>query len=60
MLPLDHKRTTSTLAPPIFYVEKNWHIKDRRFPFEIAHLAGQLHMIDKLDGLLLLYIISKD
>jgi len=60
MLPLDHKRTTSTLAPPIFYVEKKWQIKDRRFPFKIAHLARQLHMIDKLDGLLLLYIISKD
>ncbi len=30
MLPLNHKRTTSSLAPPIVYVTKNWHLKDRR------------------------------
>ena len=32
MLPLNHKRTTSSLAPPIFYVVKNLQLKDRRLP----------------------------
>jgi len=32
MLPLNHKRTTSSLAPPIFYVAKNSAIKNRRLP----------------------------
>jgi len=30
MLPHNHKRTTSSLAPPIFYVAKKWQLKDRR------------------------------
>ena len=32
MSSLNHKRTTSSLAPPIFYVAKKWQLKDRRFP----------------------------
>jgi len=36
--PLNHKRTTSSLAPPIFYVAKNWQLKDRRFPIGIEFL----------------------
>jgi hypothetical protein len=32
MSPLNHIRTTSSLAPPIFYVVKNRQLKDRRFP----------------------------
>jgi len=28
MSPLNHKRTTSSLAPPIFYVAKNVQLKD--------------------------------
>jgi hypothetical protein len=32
MMPLNHKRTTSSLAPPTFYVAKNWQLKDRRLP----------------------------
>jgi len=32
MLQLNHKRTTSSLAPPIFYVAKKWQLKDGRFP----------------------------
>jgi len=32
MSPLNHKRTTSSLAPPIFYVAKKLQLKDRRFP----------------------------
>jgi len=34
MLPLNHKRTTSSLAPPIFYLAKNHQLKDRRFPIK--------------------------
>jgi len=30
MSPLNHKRTTSSLVPPIFYVAKKWQLKDRR------------------------------
>jgi len=44
MSPLNHKRTTSSLAPPIFYVAKNWQLKDIRLPigailqqFQIMH-----------------------
>jgi len=32
LLPLNHKRTTSSLAPPIFYVAKNRQLKDRMLP----------------------------
>jgi len=32
MLPLNHKRATSSLAPPLFCEAKNWQFKDRRFP----------------------------
>ncbi len=32
MSPLNHKRTTSSLAPPIFYAAKKWQLKDRRLP----------------------------
>jgi len=34
MLPLSQKRTTSYLAPPLFYVAKKWQLKDRRFPIK--------------------------
>jgi len=30
MSPLNNKRTTSSLEPPIFYVAKIWQQKDRR------------------------------
>jgi len=36
MSPLNHKRTTSSLAPPIFYVAKKWHLKDRGLPIDLA------------------------
>ncbi len=29
---VNHKRTESSLAPLIFYVAKNWQLKDRRIP----------------------------
>jgi len=29
MSPLNHKRSTSSLAPPIFYVAKKWQLKGR-------------------------------
>jgi len=32
MSPPNHKRTTSSLGPPIFYAVKNRPLKDRRFP----------------------------
>jgi len=32
MLPLNHKMTTSSLAPPIFYVAKNGNEKIEGFP----------------------------
>ena len=32
ILPLNHKRTTSSLASSIFYVAKNCQLKDRKFP----------------------------
>ncbi len=32
MLPLNHKKTTSFLAPPIFYVAKHQQLKERRIP----------------------------
>ncbi len=32
MSPLNHKMTTSSLAPPIICVRKNQQLKDRRFP----------------------------
>ncbi len=31
MSPLNHKRTTSSIAPSVFNVVKNWHLKDWRF-----------------------------
>jgi hypothetical protein len=34
MPPLNHKRTKSSLAPPISYVAKKWQLKDRRLPIE--------------------------
>jgi len=37
MLPLNHKRTTSSSATPMFYVAKNWQLKDRRFPGSPIH-----------------------
>jgi hypothetical protein len=35
MLPLNHKRNTSSLAPPIFNVAKNLAIKDKRKPIAL-------------------------
>ncbi len=35
MLALNHKKTTSSLAPFIFYVAKNWELKDRSLPIEL-------------------------
>ncbi len=35
MEPLNLKKTTSSLAPPIFCVAKNWQLKDKRFPIAI-------------------------
>jgi len=32
MLPLNNKRTTGSLAPPILYVAKKLQLKDRRLP----------------------------
>jgi hypothetical protein len=32
MLPLNHKRTKSYFAPPIFYEAKKLQLKDRKFP----------------------------
>jgi len=32
MSPLNHIRTKNNLAPPIFYVAKNWNVKERVFP----------------------------
>ena len=32
MSPLNHKRTTGSLAPPISYVAKKWQFKNRRCP----------------------------
>jgi len=32
MSPLNHKRTTSSVAPPIICVAKKWQLKDRRLP----------------------------
>ncbi len=40
MSPLNHKRTTSYLAPPIFIVEKNQQLKDRRFPIKDRERGG--------------------
>jgi hypothetical protein len=40
MLPLNHKRTTSSSAPPIFYAVKNWQLKDRKFTIDYT-LNGQ-------------------
>ena len=37
MSPLNHKRTTSSLAPPICYVAKILQLKDRRFPIRFDH-----------------------
>ncbi len=37
MAPLNHKMTTSFLAPSLFHVTKNWYLKDRRFPIQ-AHV----------------------
>ncbi len=33
-MPLNHKRTISSLAPPVFYIAKKGNKKDRRFPTE--------------------------
>jgi hypothetical protein len=42
MLPLNHKRTTSSLAPPIFYVAKISAIKNRRLPIKFDSMK-RLH-----------------
>ncbi len=48
MLPLNHKRTTSTLAPPIFYVAKNRQLKDKSFTYsaniELCLLFWRSHL----------------
>jgi len=41
-LPLNHERTTSSLAPPIFYVAKNWQLEDRRLPIYDSFLMFQI------------------
>ncbi len=41
MLPLDNKRTTSSSAPPLFYVTKNLAIKRWKVP----HLRIQFAMV---------------
>ena len=41
MLPLNDKRTTSSLAPPIFYLAKIMQLKDIRFPISPTLLADQ-------------------
>jgi hypothetical protein len=43
MSPLNHKRTTSSLAPSIFWVAKNWQIKDRRLPIVKSVRKNVLH-----------------
>jgi len=42
MVPLNHERTTSSLAPPIFYVTKNWQLKDRRLPIKTSSTYEKL------------------
>jgi len=34
MSPINHKRTTSSLVPSIFYLPKNLQLKDRRLPIQ--------------------------
>ncbi len=43
MSPLNHKRTTRSLVPPIFYVVKNLQLKDRRFPIDRVEAALSYH-----------------
>jgi len=45
MSPLNHKRTTSSLAPPIFYVAKIWQLQDRRLPICNLLLAEEAKII---------------
>jgi len=40
MSQLNHKRNTSSLAPPIFYVAKQ--SEDRRFPIDALGVRGNL------------------
>jgi len=53
MSPLNHKRTTSSLAPHIFYVEKNWQLKDWRLPISptfYEQLLRQYYFAKKLQS----------
>jgi len=46
MSPLNHKRTTISLAPPIFYAVKKWQLKDRRLPISTLEIPKfELHLI---------------
>jgi len=48
MLTLNDKKTTSSLAPPIFllfYVAKNWQLKDRWLP-----LLQQNNVLEKINA----------
>ncbi len=42
MSPLNHKRTTSSLAPPIFYVAKKLQKKDKGFPILFFYLEVKI------------------
>jgi hypothetical protein len=40
---LNHKRTKSFFAPPIFYVAKKLQLKDRRFPKKATKMIQTDH-----------------
>jgi len=42
MSPLNHKRTTSSLAPYIFDVAKKWQLKDRSLPIGTMPAKGAI------------------
>jgi hypothetical protein len=48
MLPLNHKRTTSSLVPPIFYVAKKFAIERYKAP----HCQNKRQNVDPIENIL--------
>ena len=52
MTPLDHKRTTSSLTPPIFYVVKKSAIKRWKAPHWMTHKGLNVFLYIDIEKLL--------